>query len=60
MPYKLLKGCNITPLHSGMIAIHKHLNMTSYASLSQELFHIEAPQLEWIFPLKIILQQHEA
>jgi len=22
---------NITPLHSGMMVIHKHLNMTSYA-----------------------------
>ena len=60
MPYKLLKGYNITPLHSGMIAIHKYLNMTAYASLSQELFYIEAPQLEWSFPVKTILQEHEA
>ena len=43
-----------------MIAIHKYLNMTAYASLSQELFHIEAPQLEWSFPVKTILQEHEA
>ena len=49
MPYKLLKGYNIMPLHSGLMATHKRLNMTPYAGLSQGMFHIEAPQLERIF-----------
>ena len=37
MLYKLLKGYNIMPPHSGMMAIHKHLmiNMTSYVSQSE-------------------------